>query len=162
MALLIGYDGSADARCAIEHAGPLFPGRAAVVLTVWEGFAEILARSGGGSAIPSMDFIQVDDASQRSALERADEGCALARDAGLDAEPLIAQRELTVWDTIVGEAARVDADAIVLGNRGLTGVKSMLLGSVSRGVLQHADRPVLVVPAAEVARERSERRDNDA
>ena len=33
-----------------------------------------------------------------------------------------------------------------------------LLGSVSHAVLQHADRPVVVVPGAQVARKRSERR----
>jgi hypothetical protein len=47
-----------------------------------------------------------------------------------------------------------DADVIVLGTRGLTGVKSVLLGSVSRGVLTHADRAVMIVPASDVARQR--------
>ena len=56
------------------------------------------------------------------------------------------------------EAFRVDAEAIVLGNRGLGHVKSFLLGSVSHAVLQHADRAVLIVPAPEEARERRERR----
>jgi ABC-type glutathione transport system ATPase component len=36
------------------------------------------------------------------------------------------------------DADEVDAEAIVLGSRGLTGVKSLLLGSVSHAVLQHA------------------------
>ena len=37
-----------------------------------------------------------------------------------------------------------------MGSRGLTGIKSLLLGSVSRGVLTHADRPVMVVPPAAI------------
>jgi nucleotide-binding universal stress UspA family protein len=32
------------------------------------------------------------------------------------------------------------ANAIVVGSRGLTGIKSLLLGSVSHGLVQHADR----------------------
>ncbi len=147
MAILIGYDGSPDARTAIDAAAPLFPGHSTIVLTVWESFSEILARSGGGLAIAPMNFQTVDDAALTAAHERADEGAARARDAGLDAEPRIAQREVTIWDTIVDEATRAAAEAIVLGNRGLTGVKSVLLGSVSSGVLRHSDRPVLIVPA---------------
>jgi nucleotide-binding universal stress UspA family protein len=59
---------------------------------------------------------------------------------------------------VLDEAERCDADAIVLGTRGYTGMKSMLLGSVSHAVLQHAERPVVVIPGAAVAAQRAERR----
>ena len=45
-------------------------------------------------------------------------------------------------------AERMEADLIVIGSRGLGGVTGALLGSVSRGVLKHANRPVLIVRAA--------------
>jgi nucleotide-binding universal stress UspA family protein len=45
-----------------------------------------------------------------------------------------------------------------MGSRGLTGVKSLLLGSVSRSVIQHADRTVIVVPSPEVAAARARER----
>jgi nucleotide-binding universal stress UspA family protein len=61
-------------------------------------------------------------------------------------------------DTILSEADAVDADAIVLGSRGRGGIGSFLVGSVSHAVLQSADRPVLIVPSPQVARERAERR----
>lgn len=48
----------------------------------------------------------------------------------------------------------MDADAVVLGMRGLGGVKSCLLGSFSHGVVQHADRAVLVVPSSDIAEQR--------
>jgi nucleotide-binding universal stress UspA family protein len=46
------------------------------------------------------------------------------------------------------EAARDDdATLIVVGSRGMGGLRSALLGSVSSSVLREADRPVVVVPA---------------
>jgi hypothetical protein len=41
-----------------------------------------------------------------------------------------------------------------MGSRGLTGLKSLLLGSVSHAVVQRADRTVIIVPSSEVARSR--------
>jgi nucleotide-binding universal stress UspA family protein len=48
-------------------------------------------------------------------------------------------------DAILGEAARVEADAIVVGWRGHGPVRRLLAGSVSRGVVRGAPCSVLVV-----------------
>jgi hypothetical protein len=47
---------------------------------------------------------------------------------------------------IVCEATELDVDLVVLGARGLAGVRAFL-GSVSNHVLQHSRCPVLVIPA---------------
>jgi nucleotide-binding universal stress UspA family protein len=59
-----------------------------------------------------------------------------------------------VAGAILAVANDLDADTIVLGTRGLTGLRSILLGSVSHAVLQHADRSVIVVPSPAIAQER--------
>jgi len=160
--ILLAYDGSTDARSAIEHAAELFSGEPATVLTIWEPFIDVMARTGAGLgmgfASATVNTEEIDSALEQSALERASEGVALANDAGLNAQPRTRIRHTTIADAILAEADEVGAKAIVLGTRGLTGVKSLLLGSVSHAVLQHADRPVIIVPSPAVAEERAAHR----
>lgn len=157
--ILIAYDGSEDAREAIAGAAKLFPSQPATILTVWQRFVETMAGTGAGMAVV-LDYDELDLAAEKAAHEKATEGVQVASTAGLEATPRRAVAVGRIADTILFEAAELDADAVVMGSRGLGGVKSWLLGSVSHAVLQHADRPVVVVPSPEVARERAERRGN--
>ena len=157
--ILIAYDGSDDAKAAIEHAARLFPGERVTVLTVWQRFVDTLARVGGGGALV-VDYGEIDRESEAGARERASEGAALANQAGLDAEPRTGVVDTSIADAILSEAAALEASAVVCGSRGYTGLKSLMLGSVSHHVLQHADVPVVVVPSPAVARARAEHRDS--
>jgi nucleotide-binding universal stress UspA family protein len=62
----------------------------------------------------------------------------------------------STWESLLELAEAEDADAIVVGTRGRTGVGS-LIGSVSDGLVHHSDRPVVVVPPPDVAKTRAER-----
>lgn len=52
---------------------------------------------------------------------------------------------LSVVSTILRYAEKYDADLIVIGTRGITGFKRMLVGSVASGVVTYAHCPVLVI-----------------
>jgi nucleotide-binding universal stress UspA family protein len=51
-----------------------------------------------------------------------------------------------VWRTIVETADERDAAMIALGRRRGSGLRTSLPGSVSRAVVAHCERPVVVVP----------------
>ncbi len=51
----------------------------------------------------------------------------------------------TAADQVLDEARRLPADLIVMGSHGRTGLRRLLLGSVSEQVLRHALVPVLTV-----------------
>jgi nucleotide-binding universal stress UspA family protein len=163
--ILICYDGSDDAKAAIKHLGALLPGAAATVLTVWEPFSDVASGSPKGRLSPLALITNVGDANDAmltQAREVAAEGVELANGAGLKAEPATDEQGESVAEAILSGADKLDADMIVLGSRGLGGVASVLLGSVSHRVLQHADRPVLVIPSAAVAARRHKLRESEA
>jgi nucleotide-binding universal stress UspA family protein len=143
--LLLCFDGSEDARHAIERAGPLFAGRRALVVTVWQPIANLNSLAWTGPTASSVEAVALNRAAAEDGGRVADEGARVALEAGLRAEPLAVEATGSVWGTIVEIADRHDAATIVMGSRGLTGVRSMLLGSVSSGVVHHADRPTLVI-----------------
>jgi nucleotide-binding universal stress UspA family protein len=158
--ILICYDGSADAKAAIEHAGAVLKGEPATVLTVWDSIEHLIARA--PTLAPVSNPAEADAARRTEAEHQAREGAELARTAGLDASSDIREQQTSTADAILDEAERMDASAIVMGSRGLGLLKSLLLGSVSQAVIQHADRLVIVVPSPDVAsartRDRHERR----
>jgi nucleotide-binding universal stress UspA family protein len=156
--IVIAYDGSTDARDAIDRAALLMPGADATVLTVWVPFVYTCAGSatsglglGVGGVYAYAASPDVDDASREAAGVTADEGAQRAADAGLVATARAEGRDADVAGTLLATAAEVNAEVIVMGTRGLGSMRSLLLGSVSRAVLHHADRAVLVVPSATVA-----------
>jgi nucleotide-binding universal stress UspA family protein len=157
--ILIAYDGSDDSKAAVSEASKLFPGAEATVVTVWQRFVDVMARAGGGLGV-IVDYDDIDKDSEAAANGKAAEGAKLATEAGLQATARSAVVDSTVADTILSEAAAVDATVVVCGSRGYTGAKSLILGSVSHHILQHADRPVVVVPSPEVAKARAEHREN--
>jgi len=146
---LIAYDGSDAAKRAVAFASVLLPGAQAVIVHVFSSMPPWLALETPPVMTPPPADAQTDvSVLERHGKEIADEGAALATASGLHATSVGADAPGTsgVWSTIVQLAQEHEADLIVVGSRGHSGLRAALLGSVSNGVVHHADRPVLVVP----------------
>jgi nucleotide-binding universal stress UspA family protein len=149
--LLIAYDGSDEAAEAIAFAARLFAGVAtATVLYAWQPISTYPVLGMAAAAMPEQaEREEADDAARL-----AEAGAERARAHGLAAVGRAEQATLGAWRTIVDVAEGDGADLIVMGTRGLSGMRSLLMGSTSHHVAQHALCPVLIVPDSEIANSR--------
>lgn len=147
-AILLCFDGSEPSRSAVLQAAKLFPGRETLILSAWQ-LADNQAASltsMGGFAMAGDAVRELSEMFEQRARETAADGVALAVKAGLTAQPLVASAfGQSLWRAIDETAEARDVAVIVLGARGLSAIKSAVLGSVSHAVVQHSKRPVLVV-----------------
>ena len=156
--VLLCYDGSGPAKAALAEAGRLLAPASALVVHVWLPISRILLWS---PVLPSPGPLaeaaaDLDEAWRGGAQRILDEGVTLAHDAGFDARPLLVDSRHGAWRTIVQIADERDARLIVAGSHGMAPITSRLLGSVAAGIVHHARRPVLVVPAQRLERRVSE------
>jgi len=138
--ILIATDGSAPARAAeaigLELARAR--GETAAFVSVWAPL-----RASFGVPVPEMLDSEFLDAERTWAEERLAEAAGRAAAAGTDAETIVAKGPAV--EAICDTATRRGADMIVIGSHGWGAMMSLIFGSTTLGVLQHAPCPVLVV-----------------
>jgi nucleotide-binding universal stress UspA family protein len=86
------------------------------------------------------------DIGAKRARATAEQGARLAVDAGFDATAQTVRTDGSVGEAIVEYAEKHAPTILVIGTRGLSGVRSTIEGSVTRHVTEHVDSPVLAVP----------------
>ncbi|WP_295124224.1 universal stress protein [uncultured Leifsonia sp.] len=131
--IVVGVDGSAESLSALRRGARMAErlGCSLVGVTVWEyppswpGYV-----MGGWDPERDARTIADDAASDVFGTKRPDWYSTVIR-SGSAARQLIAEAE--------------DAEMLIVGSRGLGGFTGLLLGSVSRSVVEHADCPVLVI-----------------
>jgi nucleotide-binding universal stress UspA family protein len=138
--IVVGVDGSEGGAAALEFAAgeaALRKARLRIVLA-WQLPVAVY----GTDFAPPPDVEMLDSFHAR-AQEVADDAAARARklEPPLEVEALAVQGQPA--NALLAQG--VDAELIVVGRRGLGGFKSLLLGSVSQQVVQHATCPVVVV-----------------
>jgi nucleotide-binding universal stress UspA family protein len=148
--ILIAYDATPAAERALREAAALFTGRPGLVLVVWKaGLAfELIALPASSVGLPPapLDIRAAMEAEQtlyEGARRAAEQAARLARELGLDAQPLVVadDPDVPVDETIVSVARERGAQAVVVGAQ----AKSGILGNVPRGVIRTAPCAVVVV-----------------
>ena len=143
--IVVGTDGSATAELAVKHAGQLAKNHDArlVVVTAYEPHDDALVKQSEG--VP--DDIRWALTDRVQAEEKAIQGRKIAADLGL--KGVVAQAIAGSPPDVLLEAANdFNADAIVVGSKGLTGAARFVLGSVASSVSHHAVCDVLIVHTA--------------
>lgn len=139
MDIVLGYDGSACAKAALETA---------VGLARELGDRIVVAY---GEAPPAHlrgeEWKAHRDALRELGEHATSEALAVAKTAGVDAEAVLVDEKPV--DALLSLAERREARMIVVGSHGEGPLTGALLGSVSYKLLHRSSRPVLVVPADE-------------
>lgn len=141
MSLLVAVDFSAVTErqvAAVERLATA--GRAIHVLHVAEPDPDFVGFEGGPDTV--RDQIAAEFRQEHQEVQAL---AARLRDAGFDATGLLVQGPTVA--TILEQAERLAAHAIVVGSHGHGALFDLVVGSVSAGVIRKARVPVLVVPS---------------
>ena len=140
--IVVGTDGSDSAREAVRQAANLaqLTGADLDVVSAFEPVPS--SRSSSESAGAPADVAH--EFGPREDVNFALDGAAgIAKDFDIEITPH--PRDGDAADAILQVAEEVGADLIVVGNKGMTGAKRFLLGSVPNKVSHHAPCSVLIV-----------------
>ena len=139
--MLVATDGSDTAAKAVSEAADLAAGIGARV-HVMTAYQPLRARVASGKTVdPEVtDWHLAEDSKADSIL---DEARAALRLRGVEAQPHARRGDPA--DAIIDLAEELGTDLIVVGNKGLSGARRFLLGSVHDKVSHHAPCSVLIV-----------------
>jgi nucleotide-binding universal stress UspA family protein len=157
--LVLCYDGSDPARHAVQVAGRVLTPAAALVVHCWQPTGEgTLVRSAAHpTLVPRLrDLVsELNKADEEGAEAVAAEGTQVARAAGMDAASRVIPERDGTSETLAQFAEDERARLIVAGSRGRSPWSSLVLGSVSHGLLHRSTCPLLIVPPREGDEHRS-------
>jgi nucleotide-binding universal stress UspA family protein len=141
--ILVGTDGSDTAKKAVGHAIDLARGLGArlQIVSAFEPVPEARLRQERVDLPEDMQWTIHDRQDVEAVLGEA---ASAAREAGVTDVDTYA-RQGDAADAIIDVAEELKSDLIVVGNRGMTGAKRFLLGSVPNKISHHAPCSVLIV-----------------
>jgi nucleotide-binding universal stress UspA family protein len=146
--ILVAVDGSKPAMYATDKAIDLAKLYSAELFALYVISSDIRYHYSWNTLSPGLYpgvFDEVPEIAKETGLKHLDKVKQKAAEKNLKVKTDILVGLTSTVKEIVECAEKNKMDLIVIGNRGLTGFKKMLLGSVASGVVTYAHCPVLVV-----------------
>ena len=140
--IVVGTDGSETARKAVQQALELARevGASVSLVSAYEPVANQRLREERREVPKDLEWMVNPREDVEATLKEA---AAEVDGAGVEVETFA--REGDAADAILDVAEEQNADLIVVGNKGMTGAKRFLLGSVPNKVSHHAPCSVLII-----------------
>ena len=147
--IVVGVDGSAPSIAALRFAVEEAELRNAQLVAVhaWTYVAASAVADPGLIPVPDVDYVGQLEAERDAAQADLDAALETAFPQGPPVDIDARLVEGPAGDALLSEGE--NADLIVVGSAGKSGLKSVFLGSVSRHVVSHSRSPVTVVKATE-------------
>ena len=140
--IVVGTDGSDTATKAVRQAVEL-AGSLGAKLELVSAYEPVPAQRINEERREAPEDLQWAINPREDVDATLEEAAKIARDAGVQVELFARQGDPA--DAILDVAEEVEADLIVVGNKGMTGAKRFLLGSVPNKVSHHAPCSVLII-----------------
>jgi nucleotide-binding universal stress UspA family protein len=141
-AIVVGTDGSETASEAVRQATELAHelGARVLIVSAYEPITDARLRQTEQEVPRDLQWMINPREDVDATLQAASEG---VRERGVAVETFARQGDPA--DAILDVAEEQSADLIVVGNKGMTGAKRFLLGSVPNRVSHHAPCSVLII-----------------
>ena len=139
--IVVGTDGSDTASQAVAKASELAK-LAGAELNIVSAF-EPVSKTGSRPSERRAGRRPVRDQPQRGRQPHPRSAAAPARKEGVDVHIHPVQGDPS--DAIINTAEKVDADLVIVGNKGMTGARRFILGSVPNNISHHAPCSVMIV-----------------
>jgi nucleotide-binding universal stress UspA family protein len=140
--IVVGTDGSETAGEALGQAVDLAK-LAGAELDIVSAYEPVSKRRIEGEKQGAPADVQYEIGPREDVSRVLDAAAIVAKQAGVEAQTHPVEGNPT--DAILSVAEKSDADLIVVGNKGMTGARRFVLGSVPNNVSHHAPCSVIIV-----------------
>lgn len=146
--ILVPVDSSASTKATLAEVGRFTKMCPESVVRLVHVVDLAPATAGGGEYIQPSTVTKMEDEIKQAGLAVLETVSAAAKTEGFTPETVC----IDIWgkaaaEAIVEAAKEWNADIIIMGTHGYSGLSHLLLGSVAEGVVRHAPVPVLLVRA---------------